>query len=172
MILTGMSMPLSCRTDRWNNAKRNLKPEFYGNNELKYSSLSDKNIFPGGNEFRYFDIKSIRYQSEYVRKIDFLISNYHVYLFPLKTGNSNPISTGRISTGNILLQFRRKRILKLMQIMFMYILHFLPNNPVEGGRMYVSGAFNNWSFDNNNLMTYNPEKEAYECYYASETGLV
>jgi len=54
---------------RWNNAKRNIKPEFYGNNKLKYSALSDKNIFAGGNEFRYFDIRSIRYQSEYVRKL-------------------------------------------------------------------------------------------------------
>ena len=32
---------------QWTNAKRNLKPDFVGNNELKYSSLSDKNIFPG-----------------------------------------------------------------------------------------------------------------------------
>lgn len=30
---------------RWDNAKRNLKPDFYGNNELNYNSLSDKNIF-------------------------------------------------------------------------------------------------------------------------------
>ena len=36
--------------------------------------LSDKNIFKGGNEFRYFDIKSIRYQTEYVKGIDFVNS--------------------------------------------------------------------------------------------------
>ena len=33
---------------RWDNCKKNLKPDFTGNNELKYNSLSDKNIFPGG----------------------------------------------------------------------------------------------------------------------------
>ena len=43
---------------RWDNAKKNLKPDFFGNNELKYNSLSDKNIFKGGNEYRYFDIKN------------------------------------------------------------------------------------------------------------------
>ena len=47
---------------RWDNMKENLKPDFVGNNLLTYNSLSDKNIFSGGNEFRYFDIKSIRYQ--------------------------------------------------------------------------------------------------------------
>ena len=65
---------------RWDNAKRNLKPDFYGDNELKYNSLSDKNIFMGGNEFRYFDIKSIRYQTEYVKRIDYLFPNYNIYL--------------------------------------------------------------------------------------------
>ena len=64
------------------NAKRNLKPEFYGNNKLNYNSLSDKNIFKGGNEYRYFDIKSIRYKTEYVRKIDFASPYYNVYLSP------------------------------------------------------------------------------------------
>jgi hypothetical protein len=47
------------QNSRWDNAKVNLKPDFYGTNELKYNSLSDKNIFKGGNEFRYFDIKTI-----------------------------------------------------------------------------------------------------------------
>jgi hypothetical protein len=47
---------------RWDNAKNNLKPDFYSINELRYNSLSDKNIFTGGNEFRNFDIRSIRYQ--------------------------------------------------------------------------------------------------------------
>ena len=75
---------------RWDNAKRNLKPDFYGNNELKYNSLSDKNIFQGGNEFRYFDIKSIRYQTEYVKRIDFVIPNYNVYLFPSENREFKP----------------------------------------------------------------------------------
>ena len=84
-----------------------------------------------------------------------------MFIFSLqKTGNSNPISTGRISTVNIILLFRRRRILKPMQIMFMYILPFHQKYPVEGGRMYVSGAFNNWSYDNNNLMIYNPVEKA------------
>jgi len=75
---------------RWDNAKRNLKPEFVSANELKYNSLSDRNVFSGGNEFRYFDVKSIRYQSQYVRKIDYLISNYHVYLFPSENREFKP----------------------------------------------------------------------------------
>ncbi len=34
---------------------------------------------------------------------------------------------------------------------------------IEGGKMYVSGALNNWSFSNDNLMIYNQERRQYEC---------
>ena len=37
----------------------NLKPDFVGNGRLEYNSLSDKTLFPGGNEFRFFDIKTV-----------------------------------------------------------------------------------------------------------------
>ncbi len=36
--------------------------------------------------------------------------------------------------------------------------------------MYVSGAFNNWSFDTNNLMTYNADNGAYECIILLKQG--
>jgi hypothetical protein len=34
---------------------------------------------------------------------------------------------------------------------------------VDGGDMYVSGAFNNWAFNENNRMLYNFKDEQYEC---------
>jgi hypothetical protein len=107
---------------QWTNAKRNLKPDFIGNNELKYNSLSDKNIFNGGNEFRYFDIRSIRYQSEYVRKIDFT-DNITYFFSPPKTGNSSHIFTGRTSMANIILPCRKDVIWILRLIMYGFILH-------------------------------------------------
>ena len=75
---------------RWDNAKNNLKPDFYGNNELKYNSLSDKNIFRGGNEYRYFDIKSIKHQTEFVKRINYVIPNYNVYLYPSENREFKP----------------------------------------------------------------------------------
>jgi len=147
---------------RWNTAKRNLKPEFYGNNELKYSALSDKNIFPGGNEFRYFDIKSIRYKSEYVKQIDFLISNYHVYLYPSENREFKPYFYWQDFNGKYFIAIQEEKNPDT-DADYVYVYFTLPsNNPVPAGRMYVSGAFNNWSSDSNNLMTFNPEKEAYE----------
>ena len=67
---------------RWDNSRNNLKPDVHGGNELIYNSLSDKNIFNGGNEFRYFDIRSIRRLTENVRRIDYNAPYYHVALAP------------------------------------------------------------------------------------------
>jgi hypothetical protein len=155
---------------RWNNAKTNLKPEFFSNNELKYSSLSDKNIFPGGNEFRYFDIKSIRYQSQYVRAIDFLISNYNVYLFPSENREFKPYFYWEDFNGKYYIAIQEEKNPDT-DADYVYVYFTLPSKyPVEGGKMYVSGALNNWTFDSNNYMSYNLDHRAYECIMLLKQG--
>ena len=155
---------------RWNNAKRNLKPEFFSSNELKYSSLSDKNVFTGGNEFRYFDIKSIRYQSQYVRKIDFLISNYHVYLSPSENREFKPYFFWEDFNGKYYIAIQEEKNPET-DADYVHVYFTLPSKyPVDGGKMYVSGALNNWSFDSNNLMSYNQDQGAYECIMLLKQG--
>jgi hypothetical protein len=155
---------------KWNNAKRNLKPEFFGNNELKYSSLSDKNIFRGGNEYRYFDIKSIRYQSEYVKKIDFLASNYQVYLSPSENREYKPYFYWQDFNGRYYIAIQEEKNPDI-DADYVYVYFTLPSkNLVEGGKMYVSGALTNWSFGADNLMSYSHENEAYECVMLLKQG--
>lgn len=148
---------------RWNNAKRNLKPEFYGNNMLNYNSLSDKNVFAGGNEYRYFDIKSRRYQSEFVRKIDYVNSNYQVYLFPSENREFKPYFYWHDLNGKYIIAIQEEKNPDTDADYF-YVYFTLPSPTIiAGGKMYVSGALNNWNFDSNNVMTYSPERQAYEC---------
>jgi len=51
---------------RWDNAITDLTPLFANNNKLDYNYL-DKNLFSGSNEFRYFDIRSLKQFSPNVR---------------------------------------------------------------------------------------------------------
>ena len=107
---------------RWDNAKRNLKPDFYGNNELNYNSLSDKNIFQGGNEYRYFDIKNLKYQTEFVKKIDYAVPYYNVYLYPSESRESKPYYLLAGFRREILYSCPERGIISIsMQIMFMFI---------------------------------------------------
>ncbi|MCX6321158.1 MAG: DUF5103 domain-containing protein [Bacteroidia bacterium] len=148
---------------RWDNAKRNLKPDFYGNNELKYNSLSDKNIFPGGNEYRYFDIKSIRYQTEYVKRIDYVIPNYNVYLYPSENREFKPYFYWKDFNGKYYIAVQEGQKPDI-DADYVYVYFTLPSKQmISGGKMYVSGNLNNWIFDKNNLMAYNPERGEYEC---------
>lgn len=155
---------------RWDNEKKDLKPDFYGSNELKYSALSDKNIFAGGNEFRYFDIKSIRNKSEFVRRIDFLLSNYHVYLAPSDNREFKPYFYWHDFNGKYYIAIQEQKNPDT-DADYVYVYFTLPSdNMIEGGKMYVSGALNNWSFDSNNVMTYSTEHKAYECVMLLKQG--
>ena len=148
---------------RWNNAKKNLLPDFYSTNELKYSSLSDKNTFNGGNEFRYFDIKSIRYLSEFINRIDFRPPNYHVLLKPSDNREFKPYFYTRDLNGRYYIAFQEGRD-PGTDADYVYVYFTLPSKyELAGGKMYVSGGLTDWSFNQNNLMTYNPEQQQYEC---------
>ena len=147
---------------RWDNAKKNLKPDFNGNNELRYNSLSDKNIFQGGNEFRYFDIKSIRYQTEYVKRIDFNSTNYNVYLHPSENREFKPYFYWQDFNGKYYIAFQEGKNPDV-DADYVYVYFTLPSDQIiPGGKMYISGGLNNWLFDKNNVMTYNPAKKEYE----------
>ncbi len=148
---------------RWDNAKVNLKPDFYGTNELKYNSLSDKNIFRGGNEFRYFDIKSIRYQTEYVQRINYVIPNYNVYLFPSENREFKPYFYWQDFNGKYYIAIQ-EGVRYDIDADYVYVYFTLPSREKkQGGNMYVSGALNNFTFNKNNLMTHNSVRSEYEC---------
>jgi hypothetical protein len=148
---------------RWDNAKMNLKPEFYSDNELKYNSLSDKNIFSGGNEFRFFDIKSLRYQSEYVRSIDFVSPGFNVFLFPSDNREFKPYFYNQEFNGKYYIAVQEGRKPDT-DADYVNVYFTLPSKQeISGGNLYISGALNNWSYNKNNLMTYNIQSRNYEC---------
>ena len=64
---------------RWDNAITDLKPLFIRGNELEYD-YNEENVFSGGNEYRYFDARSYRYNGENVLSSDFFRPYYHTTL--------------------------------------------------------------------------------------------
>lgn len=148
---------------RWDNARNNIKPGIYGANELKYSSLSEENIFMAGNEFRYFDIKSIKYQSENVRRIDFMTPYYNFYLAPSDNREYKPYFYWQDFNGKYYIANQEGRDPET-DADYVYVYFTLPSAyKAEGGDLYIFGGLTNWSFSKDNRMTYNPEKRQYEC---------
>jgi Domain of unknown function (DUF5103) len=148
---------------KWFDARSDLRPDITGNNELKYSSLSDKNIFPGGNEYRYFDTKSLLYQTEFVRKIDFVDGIYHVFLVPSDNREFKPYFFDKDLNGKYYVAIKEGKNMET-DADYVYVYFTLPSKyKIDGGEMYVSGALANWAFTAANRMTYDQEKGEYQC---------
>ena len=148
---------------RWNNAKRNLRADTYGSNELKINALSDKNIFRGGNVYRYFDINSIKNSREYVQRIDYRAPNYHVLLTPSADREFKPYFYWQDFNGKYYIAVQEGRDPDV-DADYVYVYFTLPaQSNLQGGRLYVSGALADWSFTDDNLMVFNPSQNCYEC---------
>ncbi len=149
------------QNNRWNMSIRNLKPLFVRDNELDYTHQSG-NIFKAGNEYRYFDIKSMRYMSERVRDIEYRAPLYHVYLYPDEPRNNGRYFYREDLNGRFYIEVQ-EGVNRETESDYVSVHFSLPlDAPVVGGQVYVSGALNNWEFNDINRMEYDFEEKAYK----------
>ena len=147
---------------RWDNARTNLKPDFIRTGQLAYNDLSGKCNFPGGNEFRYFDIKSLRYQTEYVRSIEYFDGKYNVFLVPSKSRGSSEYFYWQDFNGKYYVAFQ-EGVEPEVEADYVSVFFTLPSGfPVRGGEVYVYGALTGWSANDENRMLYNADDHRYE----------
>ena len=148
---------------KWYDARYNIRPDFIGSNEQRYSALSQDNIFQGGNEYRYFDIKSIHYQTEFIRRIDFTDNVYQVFLTPSENREFKPYFYDRDLNGNFYVAVKEGKTMET-DADYLYVYFTLPSkNKIEDGEVYVSGALSNWDFTPANRMIYDQAKGEYQC---------
>lgn len=149
------------QNNRWETAISGLKPVFMQNNLLDYT-YQDKNIFPGLREFRYFDLKSLRYQSEYIQKISYEAPLFHVYLFPTKIMNPPKYFYNEDLNGKYYVEIQEEPN-KTINADYVYV-HFsiLNEIPSVSGDYYVLGNLTNWNCLPENKLTYNFETKCYE----------
>ncbi len=146
---------------RWDNASFFSKPSFVRAKEIIYD-FDRKNIFYGGNEYRYFDIKSLRYQTEYVKNIDFKYPNFHVQLFPSKQKNRIAYFYNEDINGKYFIKIQEGVEDDIesdyVKVYFTLDMKF----PDTKGEVYIFGALSNWNCRPDNHMMYNYDTRAYE----------
>ncbi len=149
------------QNNRWDNAIYDLKPRFIQNNKLSFD-YDLENVFFGGNEFRHFDAKDVRFAAERTLYIDYEAPYYHFYLVP------DEIISQRIYTFNH--DINGKRFIKNdrgfdSQNESDYIwVHFTLKSEFQfpTGDIYVFGGLTNWACTEKAKMVYNKEKQQYE----------
>ncbi len=146
---------------RWDNAIEDLKPLFTKDGILDYD-YDMENIFNGGSEFRWFDIKSMRYQSPYIRNVIFKDGNFHAYLFPDEYRAGKQYFFEDDLNGKYYIEVQEQPNSDT-DADYVYVYFSIPfDAPFIHGRLFVMGALTNWVFNQSNEMKYNFETKSYE----------
>lgn len=148
------------QNNRWDNAISGLTPVFIRESELVYDH-SETNVFDGGNEFRFFDMKSLRYKSTTVNKI-IEDSTYHVILFPDKQRDTEAYSTQPDINGKYIVR-NQQGFNHYLEGEYCWV-HFQLEMaaPVLDGNIYVFGGLSDWQFKKDYQLKYNYNTFAYE----------
>ena len=146
--------------NRWDNEISDLKPLFLKEDQLIYN-YEVENVFAAGGEYRNFDIKSIRFQSEFIKDIIFERPYYHVYLTTCIPKPFRVYFFDHDLNGKYLVHIQEGDE-DHIEADYVYV-HFTLkyDAPLTDGNIYVFGQLSEWSFNNNNRMEYNFEKKAY-----------
>lgn len=147
---------------RWDNALTNLKPFMVRNNVLDYSFDNGANLFDGANQFRRFDIKSLRFLSERVRDISFNDTVYIVKLWDSEKRTFKAYTLDEDINGKFLLKTDDETSVSTMGE-YALVKFFLPfEAPIIEGNLYVAGGYNGWQYIPGNKMQYNYRRKGYE----------
>lgn len=148
---------------RWDNAITDLQPRLISGNRLIYDH--DRiNVFNGGNAFRYFDIKSLRYNSFRVQSIEFNpVDGYQVYLYPDKVKRKDVYQNVQENlNGNFLIRTEDMQN-SAIQSEYATVNFFLPyKTPLIQGKLYLMGEMTYWQFLREAELSYNYEKSGFE----------
>lgn len=152
------------QNNRWDNAVTNIKPTFVEPKQLTYS-LDDKSTFNGGNEYRYFDTRSLRTYTERVEDIKRDSSyKYHIFLKTDELRNFKAYSFYNDLNGGYLIKNQDMLGSPDTEADYAWVHFFLPYDNAQGeGNFYVLGKLTEWRLNKSNRMTYNYKRFGYEC---------
>lgn len=146
---------------RWDNIITGLKPKMVVSNELNYD-YDNENVFDGGNEFRTFDIKSLTYNSEYVKSIKGNYEGYNVYLQDCERKTFTVYKTEDDINGQMKIKTEDQRISET-EAEYVNVHIFLPYAaPMMDADMFIIGQLTDWNFYDQSKMEYNYKRKGYE----------
>jgi len=149
------------QNDRSDGSQMKVKPVFIRKDELVFENNMEY-VFPGANEFHYFDLKSFRYQSIYIRSIDNINDETVVTLSPGKVRQFDPYIFKRDNNGKSVISVDERKE-PSTEADYAHVVFTLPfESELKHGDIYVYGAFNNWECNETNRMTYDYALGAYQ----------
>jgi hypothetical protein len=145
----------------WSTANDTLLPKYLQPGELTYN-FEEENLFQGGSEFRHFDTKSLKFNSDRIREIRFERPLKHVYLLPDRPKAYSTYEFQEDINGKFLVKWDDAFDSDTEADYVM--VHFLLNtgDPLPETEVFLFGALSNWAVGEFNKCVYNPANQSYE----------
>ncbi|MFD2163950.1 DUF5103 domain-containing protein [Paradesertivirga mongoliensis] len=144
---------------RFDNAQWAQRPTYVRQHQLIYNDLRSFD-FAGGNEFRRFDIRSLRFQTERVARITRDSANT-VYLLPDANWNTNTYTFNYDENGAFFIRNQEGRNDRTDADYARILLQLVSEPPSENGQAYIVGKFNDFQLKEENRMVYDPARQRY-----------
>lgn len=138
----------------------NLKPQYTMGNNLIYR-YDQRAAFWGSNEFLNFDSKDVRSATASIRRIE-LKDIYNTYLYTNGVRAFDPYTYNPDINGHYVVRTLQGQD-PTIEAEYTYV-HFNLQcyEPLDGGKIYLYGNFNNYTLDKSTELSYNKDTETYQ----------
>lgn len=148
------------KNNDWKN-KLNMAYKPVLRDDKLYLDLPYQLMTGGGNEFRYFDIKSTKYISDRLDSIKYISPETHFYLKPDKLKQFAPYFSSTDLNGRFYIDMP-DAYNRHIESDYVNVHFTLESTYALASEVYIYGALTAWKTDTSNSMFYNPEKGVYE----------
>jgi hypothetical protein len=138
---------------RWDNALYNLQPMFLKDQEriLDYHFYNNENMFPGLNEYRGFDLRSIRFRGQNVANVQFDNQKAEAFVIPDQSRNKKTMSQWIDINGRFVIEnYETQRGYVEADYVETHFSLELEDDP--DGDVYIFGLLTDWEIKPENKM--------------------
>jgi hypothetical protein len=150
------------QNQRWDNAIANLKPTLIREDQttLVYRHFNLENNFAGGNEFRFFDLRAVRFLGQNVDRIDVNETNVEADLMVDRSRLNESYSQIRDMNGQYLIENMEQRNPRI-ESEYINTRFFLQLEDTVFSNVYLGGELVNWNYNQESRMKYDPVNNLY-----------
>lgn len=157
------------QNQRWDNVATNIKPSFFRDDqfELEYRFFDDSKMFKGGNEFRFFDLRSLKYPGQNIASVNLGAKPVQVNVATDVSRAGKPYEQYLDMNGGYIIQnldYNSKLAANYANV------NFRLQSPRLSGDVYLIGAFTNWELDKTTRLYYDSAQSAYRGQFLLKQG--
>lgn len=147
------------QNQQWYNSITNLKPSFFREGSLEYRFFNFENNFNGGNEFRFFDMRSLRYPGQNIANVNLQKRPSEAYIMNEGARIYQAYAQYDDLNGDYFIQNQDTG--GSSESDYLYTTFSLILKEPVAGEVHVVGKMNNYDLNETTKMEYNERTKAY-----------